>query len=176
MPDRIVHEGEHALAEAYRDTSQLSRRRFLGLASGALGVLVAAALGIPLAGFYIGNVFRPKKERWLKLGSVAGMEPGEPKLFHSSYIDLDGWRQTTRRQTAYAVTADGHTYTVFSSACTHLGCPVHWDEQAKLFLCPCHGGAFSLDGKVVQGPPPRPLGQLKHRVEDGTLFVHVAGA
>ena len=60
-----------------------------------------------------------------------------------------------------------------SSICTHLGCtvaPVEWG-----FQCPCHGSQFSLDGKVIGGPAPRPLEWHEIiQLEDGTLAVDTA--
>ena len=44
---------------------------------------------------------------------------------------------------------------VISSVCSHLGCNVKRDEPG--FGCPCHGSHFDENGRVVQGPAPRPL-------------------
>ena len=44
--------------------------------------------------------------------------------------------------------------------CTHLSCPVEYDdsEGEERLYCPCHHGAFSIEtGAVTQGPPPHPL-------------------
>jgi len=60
---------------------------------------------------------------------------------------------------------------VFSSSCTHLGCTVQWNANQNLFLCACHGGAFSRDGAVKSGPPPRPLDRLEFRIDSGNLLV-----
>lgn len=46
---------------------------------------------------------------------------------------------------------------VLHGRCTHMGCPVHPRPDGAGFLCPCHGGAFDEAGKVVSGPPERPL-------------------
>jgi menaquinol-cytochrome c reductase iron-sulfur subunit len=173
MPETVVCE---CVEVPEVEEGAYTRRRFLGLASGALTAIIAAGLGVPLARLYVGNVFRQKATRWLKLGGVAEVRPEEPQLFHSSYIDLDGWRQTTRRVTAYAVTHDGKEFTVFANACTHLGCPVHWDDHVHEFVCPCHGGGFTIDGRVSKGPPPRPLDRLEHKIEGGVLYIKVAEA
>ena len=45
----------------------------------------------------------------------------------------------------------------FGPQCTHLGCAYHWEEGKNEFLCPCHSSLFSIDGKVLSGPAPRPL-------------------
>jgi len=38
--------------------------------------------------------------------------------------------------------APAEHFTAFAVNCTHLACPVNWQAQAQLFLCPCHGGVF----------------------------------
>ena len=41
--------------------------------------------------------------------------------------------------------------------CTHLGCEVAWVEADRRYRCPCHEGTFDEDGRVLAGPPPKPL-------------------
>jgi cytochrome b6-f complex iron-sulfur subunit len=48
-------------------------------------------------------------------------------------------------------------YRAFSAICTHLACLVDWRKEQGDVFCPCHGGRFDLDGKVIGGPPPKPL-------------------
>jgi menaquinol-cytochrome c reductase iron-sulfur subunit len=154
----------------------ITRRRLLGYLSGLLTGAIAAALGIPLARFYVGNAFKPRQPRWLKLAPAGDVQAGEPRLFTVSYVDQDGWRETTTRQELYAVTQNGRDYVIFSNVCTHLGCPIRWDDAKRAFLCPCHGGIFSIDGGVVHGPPPKPLTRVTHKVEAGVIYVQVAEA
>lgn len=45
----------------------------------------------------------------------------------------------------------------FSAKCTHEGCTVQYVAADALIWCACHNGKFSLDGRVLSGPPPRPL-------------------
>lgn len=61
----------------------------------------------------------------------------------------------------------------FSSVCTHLGCIVRWHSDQKRFICPCHKGTFDMDGRVVAGPPPRPLDELKLIVKGDDILVVV---
>lgn len=42
-----------------------------------------------------------------------------------------------------------------SSICTHLGCNVK--RGGPGFMCPCHGSEFDENGRVTQGPAPKPL-------------------
>ena len=61
--------------------------------------------------------------------------------------------------------------------CTHEGCTVRYVARDELIWCACHNARFDLHGRVLAGPPPRPL--LKHAVyrdEDGSIKVSVAKA
>lgn len=48
--------------------------------------------------------------------------------------------------------------------CTHLDCLFNWDEQAGVFVCPCHGSTFARDGAYLSGPAPRSLDRFAVRV------------
>jgi Rieske Fe-S protein len=62
---------------------------------------------------------------------------------------------------------------VLSNSCAHLGCPVRWMSDKQLYLCPCHGGLYDINGGWVGGPPPR--GMYRYTAaeirEDGKLYV-----
>ena len=52
-------------------------------------------------------------------------------------------------------------YVAYSQKCTHLSCAVIPAADGKRIECPCHHGFFSIeDGRVLQGPPPRPLPRI----------------
>ncbi len=59
----------------------------------------------------------------------------------------------------------------FSAVCTHLGCTVAFFPEDEVFECPCHGGEYDIDGKVLHGPPPRPLPRLNVKVENGKVML-----
>ena len=41
--------------------------------------------------------------------------------------------------------------------CTHEGCTVTYKAADQLVWCACHNGKFGIDGRVISGPPPKPL-------------------
>ena len=45
----------------------------------------------------------------------------------------------------------------YSAICTHLNCTVQFQDSTRHIWCACHNGFYDLNGKVVSGPPPRPL-------------------
>ena len=60
------------------------------------------------------------------------------------------------QQVALSRDAQGTLHAV-SSVCTHMGCDVDWNGEAKTWDCPCHGSRFSPTGEVLRGPASVPL-------------------
>jgi Rieske Fe-S protein len=61
--------------------------------------------------------------------------------------------------------------------CTHEGCTVRYVARDALIWCACHNGRFDLEGRVLAGPPPRPL--ARHTVlrdSEGAITVSLASA
>ena len=59
-----------------------------------------------------------------------------------------------------------------SARCTHEGCTVQFVPGDSVIWCACHNGRFDLDGRVLAGPPPRPLDRhTALREADGTVLV-----
>jgi cytochrome b6-f complex iron-sulfur subunit len=61
--------------------------------------------------------------------------------------------------------------------CTHEGCTVRYVSGDALIWCACHNARFDLEGRVLGGPPPRPLS--RHRVQrttEGGIVVAVSKA
>ena len=56
--------------------------------------------------------------------------------------------------------------------CTHEGCTVQYVPGDSQIWCACHNGRFDLDGRVISGPPPRPLAKwTAQREADGGVTV-----
>ena len=53
------------------------------------------------------------------------------------------------------------TYVAYSQKCTHLSCAVYYSRKSNKLECPCHNGFFAVeDGRVLAGPPTRPLPRI----------------
>lgn len=63
-------------------------------------------------------------------------------------------RQGTRKVIVFN---NAGVLTALDAKCTHEGCTVQFVPGDSVILCACHNGKYDLDGKVLSGPPPRPL-------------------
>ena len=53
-------------------------------------------------------------------------------------------------------------YVAYSQKCTHLSCAVYYSRASNKLECPCHKGYFAVeDGRVLAGPPTRPLPRIE---------------
>lgn len=59
----------------------------------------------------------------------------------------------------------------FSGVCTHLNCTVQYEQARHQIWCACHNGFYDLNGKVVSGPPPRPLEEYQVRIRGEEVMV-----
>ncbi len=150
---------------------KMNRRSFLGWASAALGSLIAAVLGGTGGVYFLSPAFEKREEDWVDVGPITGFSAGSPAKVEFTQRRRDGWVVTERRASAWVLTPNGRDFTVYDPRCTHLGCPYRWDEASGQFLCPCHTAAFSIDGGVVKGPPPRALDRYAAKVRGGRLLV-----
>ncbi len=158
--------------EAFANSEEMGRRKFLAGIIGVVASTVAALVGIPAIGYLISpGVKKQNEDKWLTLGPVSSLTPGVPTGFPYSRRIKDGWVESTQTGIAYAITHDGQEVKVFSNLCTHLNCRVTWNEARQGFFCPCHDGLFGIDGQVLAGPPPRPLDQFKTKIENGQLSI-----
>ena len=161
-----MHQAEDA--EALPGTSR--RRFYLTFIYGLWG-LISAALVAPAMVYLL---LPPKVRResdWVEAGDVTKLQPKTPVEVFFRKNRVDGWKVSSEKQTAWVVKLSDQNIVAFGPQCTHLGCAYHWDENTSEFLCPCHSSVFSVDGKVVSGPAPRPLDRYETRIENGKLLV-----
>ena len=132
----------HAADERYVTRRQFAKFLVLtsfGMLVGNLWILVAVALAARGAG--------PRPGRGARGRDPGGRREGLP---------LPGLR-TIRACSC----APAESYVAYSQKCTHLSLRRLLRAGGKRLECPCHEGYFSVaDGRVLQGPPPRPLPRI----------------
>ena len=150
-----------------------SRRTFLFKLSLLLNGAVGAILAVPLVGFLLGPAMKKGSSynSWIKLGALADFPEGETRLVNFRNPVTTPWDGQTGDIPCWVRRMSGNTFQVFAINCAHLGCPVRWFSQSKLFLCPCHGGAYYADGSRASGPPERGLFEYEHKVVGDVLMI-----
>lgn len=152
--------GTHAPEGAGPDAHEgdlAARRRALKWLSLSLGALIAAGAAVPFFGFWLAPLRRSTTPRWRPVGRADEFAPGRTVKVVFEDPDPVSWAGPVRRTAAWLRRDETGRFVAFSAYCTHVGCPVRWEEGARMFFCPCHGGVFHRDGAVAAGPPPRPL-------------------
>jgi quinol---cytochrome c reductase iron-sulfur subunit, bacillus type len=158
----------------YFEGESMTRRRAFNLAAQALGGAAGAAVVLPAVGFALAPVFDEEEAIWQPVGPRGDFDPETYKpAIISAVPDIGETGKTTAyiRQGSRELGEDPKTYIAVSTRCAHAGCPVRFVEAAGNFICPCHGGVYDFQGKVIGGPPVRPLDRFQTRVSDGQVEV-----
>jgi Rieske Fe-S protein len=141
-------------AEGEDDVTRREFVRYLVLASGA---------------FAVGNV---AIAAW---SSLRPINHGAPRAIvaldrvrpNDAYL----FRYPTDHDPAILVRLADDRVVAFSQKCTHLGCVVHYAADEQRMICPCHEGVFDgRTGRVLEGPPQRPLGRIDVEVRGDTVW------
>jgi menaquinol-cytochrome c reductase iron-sulfur subunit len=114
-----------------------------------------------LAGLSV--MVKKRREKWESLGKVENFKVGSTTQVSFEDPSPLPWAGVVAKTGAWLRRNPDDTFTAFSLNCTHLGCPVNWEQDAELFLCPCHGGVYTKNGDVAGGPPPHALPRYEVR-------------
>lgn len=153
---------------------ELNRRDFVKIVMTFLGTVMTSIVGIPAIGYLISPAIKNQKsDAWIPIGTLDKYPIGIPTLFTFTRSKINGWEKTVNSFGVYVVKTGETQAKVYSNLCTHLSCRVSWKEDVKQFACPCHDGHFDAQGKVVSGPPPRPLDDYETKIENGALLIHL---
>jgi Rieske Fe-S protein len=152
----------------------ITRRRFMtGVTHGAGGI-AAAAFTLPALGFAVGPIFSREPFQWQTIGVPSDFPKGTYMTRVVEIVEGIGEAGKTTafvRQGSAKFNESPSSYVAISTRCAHLGCPVNYVAAAKSFVCPCHGGVYDFQGKVIGGPPVRPLDRFQTRVEKGQVQI-----
>ena len=135
--------------------------RFLGLTSFALFL---GAAWIAVAEYVKRWRVKPKDARLL--AGVDTLAVGAAKIFHHPTAD----------DPCILVRLAPDRFVAYSQRCTHLSCPVIYEKDKDRLRCPCHEGYFAAaDGRVLGGPPHRPLPKINVSVEGNDVWIKENG-
>jgi menaquinol-cytochrome c reductase iron-sulfur subunit len=152
---------------------EMARRGFLGVLTGALGVLIGLVLAVPGTAYVLSPLRKRGREgEYRPLAHLKELEVGVPRSFTIIEERQDAWVKYPREPVGSVWLIrqeDGADPPVLAltSECPHLGCPVNLTADGKGFLCPCHTSAFDLTGKPKNQVPPRPMDRLDVEITPG---------
>ena len=158
------------------DKAAVTRRWVLVSIGALLNGAVAFLVAIPVVGYLLGPIRKNGGyNSWIDLGDVSQFAMGQTRL--ASFVNPKSmpWDGATAKAACWVRRTDDEKFQVFAINCAHLGCPVRWFEESKLFMCPCHGGAYYQDGSRASGPPERGLFEYKYKVVNNALSIDVHG-
>jgi menaquinol-cytochrome c reductase iron-sulfur subunit len=152
----------------------IDRRKFLIKLSLLAGAVPIALVSVPFLSALFGPLLQKQKQVWRKVANLSEINVGETKLI--TYVNADPlpWAGVTAKAAAWLRRESENKFIAFSAHCTHLGCPVRWEDKAQLFMCPCHGGVYYKDGTVASGPPPKPLTRIEIRINKSDIEIKTA--
>jgi menaquinol-cytochrome c reductase iron-sulfur subunit len=168
-----------------------SRSVFLEASLIGLSGVLGAVLTLPVLGFMVLPSFTNVDEDEIDLGPLDNFPEGEYVI--ATYLSNPEQGEVSRR-TAFvrnngASEGGEPSFTILSSRCVHLGCPVQpngpIDEDAikrirgvelrpvlaQSFGCPCHGGQYNAEGNRTAGPPVRSLDRYSFSIRNGRLIL-----
>ena len=119
----------------------------------------AKFLVLTSAGMFVGNL-------WILVRSWLTGQPAWPvqpvaKLNEIPVGGVKLFRYPGPQDPCILVRHGETEFAAYSQKCTHLSCAVYYSPGHGRLECPCHEGFFSVrDGRVLQGPPQRPLPRI----------------
>jgi Rieske Fe-S protein len=182
------------LAEAEEDEGppRFGRSKFLEGATIGIGVAIGGIVTLPVLGFAVAPAFVDQDYPNVDLGPLDNYPEGEWQIATFTSVPDDG---KVSRRTAF-VRYNGlkdsvPSFSILSNRCVHLGCPTQpqgppgepqmieteggpvelTPTQPSGYGCPCHGGAYDVEGNRTAGPPVRALDRYQYAIVEGRLVL-----
>jgi menaquinol-cytochrome c reductase iron-sulfur subunit len=160
-----------SLEEQQPHENTTTRRRFYEAFIVGTQALIGIALAVPAIAYLLAPSKPRRAAAWIETVDVNSLTPKLPVEVSFRKNRVDGWKVSNEKETAWVVKLDDSKVVAFGPQCTHLGCAYHWNKDTSEFICPCHTTLFSIDGKVISGPAPRPLDRYETKVEGNKLML-----
>jgi len=100
-------------------------------------------------------------ERVIKVGPLDSLPVGRAQLVRRG------------REPMFVIRTGEESMVGLAGVCTHLHCVLHWDDEQEQLQCPCHEGAFDVNGNVLKGPAARGLRRYRVETRLGEIYLHL---
>ena len=107
---------------------------------------------MPIIGYLLGPAMKKGSSynSWVALGAVSDFPEGETRLVNFRNPVTTAWDGQTGNIPCWVRRVSGEQFQVFAINCAHLGCPVRWFAQSKLFLCPAMAAPITLTDPALR--------------------------
>lgn len=136
-----------------------SRRSFLDYLLGTSVIVTLGAILYPILEFMSPPRIIEASQNSVVAGKVNELANNSGKIFKFG------------SKPGIIVRTDSGELKACSAICTHLECIVQYRPDIKHIWCACHNGHYSVDGKNISGPPPRPLEEYKVNTRGDEIVV-----
>ncbi len=178
--------------EEAEGAARYERSKFLEGATLGLGAVIGGLVTLPVLGFAVAPAFVDQDFPPVDLGPLDNYPEGEWQITTFTAVPADG---KVSRRTAFVryngLLDDVPSFSILSNRCVHLGCPTQpqgppgeprqvetstlpvdlTPTQPSGYGCPCHGGAYDVEGNRTAGPPVRALDRFEYSIIDGSLWL-----
>lgn len=140
-----------------------TRRGFVKVALGGVGLVYAAAVGYPIYRYLNSPV---EKDQVLAAVKEVNLPNADQLPKGTALMFKFGMRP------ALLIHHTDDSWVALTAVCTHMGCTVAYDPARGQITCHCHGGVYNAHtGENISGPPPRPLTRYNLKVAPGSVTV-----
>jgi cytochrome b6-f complex iron-sulfur subunit len=102
-------------------------------------------------------------------GSQARLDPELANFGPPDHYSVGSWTKSGR----LVLFRDETGFWAVNALCPHLGCQPAFDENRRIFVCPCHGSRFDSEGRLLAGPAASDLSLAVLRLDNqGRLVAH----
>ena len=186
--------GEAEEEEEEEEVPRYPRSVFLEGATLGMGAAIGGIVTVPALGFMVLPAFVGQEYESVDLGPLENFPEGEWRI--TKFRSAQGVTENVARRTAYIRNNGVHegqpSFTILSNRCVHLGCPVQpkglsSDEPQEVetesgrvelletspsgWVCPCHGGSYTIEGNRQAGPPVRALDRYRYSIRNRRLVL-----
>ncbi|WP_193176414.1 ubiquinol-cytochrome c reductase iron-sulfur subunit [Oricola nitratireducens] len=172
-------------------SDETTRRDFIYVATGMLGVVGVAGLAWPFIDQMRPDAAVRAAGQPVEI-DVSSVEPGsaiivtwrgkpyfvrrltDAEITAASGVTVDQMKDPQPADQRIGGPADEakKDWVVVAANCTHLGCiPKVVDSGADGWHCPCHGSVFDFTGRILHGPAPINLPQPPHVFASDTNLI-----
>jgi Rieske Fe-S protein len=191
-PEPVEAPAPVVVEEEVTEPERYTRSKFLEASTLGLGAVIGGIVTVPVLGFAVLPAFVNQEYPEVDLGPLDNYPEGDWVIATFTSVPEDG---PVSRRTAFVrnngLRNDVPSFTIISNRCVHLGCPTQpqgppgeptkvettampvtvTPTQPSGFGCPCHGGAYDIEGNRTAGPPVRALDRYEYSIANGSLVL-----